>query len=147
MKFTIREITPVDCDLWADMRCALWPQDTRAQHLAEIDRVFAAGDLNVFVAETADAQPAGFAEVSFRPYANGCEERPAPFLEGIWVAQQRRRQGVGKLLIDHIRAFLTARGHGELGSDVLLENAESQAAHAAWGFAEVERVICYRKVL
>lgn len=40
-----------------------------------------------------------------------------------------------------------ARGCGELGSDSLLDNADSLRFHAAAGFSEVERVACFIKKL
>jgi aminoglycoside 6'-N-acetyltransferase I len=47
--------------------------------------------------------------------------------------------------VAHIERFVAARGFHEIGSDALIENAGSHAAHAAWGFVETERVVCYRK--
>ncbi len=70
-----------------------------------------------FIAETAAREPAGFAELSIPEYANGCDSQPVPFLEGIWVAPQFRRQGAGARLIAHIEAFAIARGFSEIGSD------------------------------
>jgi aminoglycoside 6'-N-acetyltransferase I len=90
---------------------------------------------------------AGFAELAIRKYANGCETRPVPFVEGIWVKPQFRRQGVGARLIGHVEAFVMARGFREIGSDTLIDNRTSQAAHLAWGFFETERVVYFRKVL
>ncbi len=42
---------------------------------------------------------------------------------------------------------MVARGLRELGSDALMDNTASHAAHRAWGFTETERVIYFRKVL
>ncbi len=84
---------------------------------------------------------------AIRAYANGCESQPVPFLEGIWVNAQFRRQGIGAGLIKHIEAFLLARGFWELGSDTPIDNDSSQAAHLGWEFSETERVIYFRKTL
>ncbi len=143
---TIRAITQVDRAVWAEFRAALWPEESAAEHMREIERAFAAGDLWVFFAE-AKGRAVGFAEVAVRRYANGCEQQPVAFLEGIWVAADVRRQGVGRALMDHIRAFLRARGHNELCSDALLDNTTSHAAHKSWGFTETERVVYFRTPL
>lgn len=143
---TIREITRADRAVWAGFRAALWPEESAANHLVEVDRVFAAGDLWVFFAEV-EGRAVGFAEVSVRRYANGCEQQPVAFLEGIWVAPEARRKGVGRALTDHMRAFLRGRGHTKLCSDALLANTPSHAAHKAWGFAETERVVYFRTPL
>lgn len=143
---TVREVTRADRETWASLRAALWPEDSVADHLIEIDRAIAAHDLWVFFAES-DGKAVGFAEVSLRRYANGCEQQPVAFLEGIWIAPEVRRTGVGSALVKHIRDFLRARGYCELCSDVSLANTESQAAHRAWGFTETERVVYFRTPL
>jgi len=147
MRFLIREMEPRDCAIWAKMRAALWPDETVQMHAAEIETLVARADIWNFIANTAEGEPAGFAEVGLRPYANGCETRPVPFLEGIWVEAQFRRQGLGAQLMAHIEAFLAARGFREIGSDALIDNRVSHAAHCAWGFSETERVVYFRKAL
>jgi ribosomal protein S18 acetylase RimI-like enzyme len=96
---------------------------------------------------TTHGTAAGFAEIAIRPYADGCDSQPVPFLEGIWVKAELRRQGIGARLIKHIETFLTARGFRELGSDTPIDNDASQAAHLGWKFTETERVIYFRKDL
>ena len=100
-----------------------------------------------FRGEAPDGNAIGFAEVSIRRSANGCDSQPVPFVEGIWVDPQFRLRGIGAQLIAHIEAFVTARGFHELGSDALIDNTASHAAHRGWGFAETERVIYFRKLL
>jgi aminoglycoside 6'-N-acetyltransferase I len=70
-----------------------------------------------------------------------------PFLEGIWVETELRRQGVGKALIEYAANFLVARGFSELGSDAEIDNHVSHASHRGWGFSETERVVYFRKTL
>jgi aminoglycoside 6'-N-acetyltransferase I len=147
MKITIREMGAGDRAAWARMRCALWPGETAQNHAGGIDEMLASRDAFGFVAETEDGTPAGFAELAIRKYANGCEQRPVAFLEGIWVKSQFRRQGVGARLIAHIETFAAARGFRELGSDSEIGNHTSHAAHRGWGFSETERVVYFRKAL
>jgi aminoglycoside 6'-N-acetyltransferase I len=132
---------------WAKMRAALWPDATVQLHAAEIETFLVGPDAWSFIAETAEGEPAGFAEVALRPYANGCESRPVPFLEGVWIEPPFRRQELGAQLMAHIEAFLITRGFREIGSDALIDNCVSHAAHRAWGFSETERVIYFRKPL
>ncbi|MGH6975746.1 MAG: GNAT family N-acetyltransferase [Stellaceae bacterium] len=128
------------------MRSQLWPDETLDAHRAMIDEIVASKDAWGFIAEIA-AAPAGFAEFAIRKYANGCESRPVPFLEGIWVEEQWRRRRIGTRLLNHIEAFVSQRGFRELGSDALADDRVSHAAHAAWGFAETECVVYFRKPL
>jgi aminoglycoside 6'-N-acetyltransferase I len=147
MAFSIRELTSADRAAWARMRAALWPGESLESLAEAIDDILADAGAWGFVAEAAGGTPAGFAEVALRKYANGCESRPVPFLEGIWVAPAFRRQGVGAQLIAHVERFLCARGYREIGSDAELHNVSSHAAHRSWGFSETERVVYFRKAL
>ena len=146
MSFHIRELTGTDRDVWANMREALWPFMSRAEHLQDIDWTLARDNYWSYLVESAGA-PLGFAEVSLRDYANGCTHQPVPFLEGIWIAPEHRRQGAGAALIQHIAESFSARGFTEICSDALFDNLASHAAHADWGFAETERVVYFRKSL
>ncbi len=147
MDFLVRQMTDADAGIWAGMRAALWPHETREWHAADIAEKLRDPEFWAFIAGTAAGEPAGFAELSLRKYANGCDSSPVPFLEGIWTAPQFRRLGVGARLAGHIEAFVSARGFTEIGSDAWIENSISHAAHASWGFSETERVVCFRKVL
>jgi aminoglycoside 6'-N-acetyltransferase I len=147
MKITIREMEFADRAAWAEMRGELWPEETAQEHASGIDEILGDGDAWGFVAETADGAPVGFAELAIRKYANGCTSRPVPFLEGIWVRAEFRRQGVGARLIEHAGEFAAARGFRELGSDSEIENLTSHAAHRSWGFSETERVVYFRRAL
>ena len=146
---TILEIRPLsdkDRTIWAKMRHALWPEGSLEDHARDIARVLGSDDEWAFVAMR-DGEPAGFAEIAIRKYANGCASQPVPFLEGIWVEPRFRRSGIGQRLVAYVEQFVRAKGFREIGSDALLDNRDSHAAHAAWGFAETERVVYFRKVL
>jgi aminoglycoside 6'-N-acetyltransferase I len=141
----IRELGRADFDLWADCAHALWPEVPRETLLAEI-RGMAGTGLGQTRAWAAyrDGALVGWAELGLRPYANGCDDRPVAFLEAIWVAPEARRTGVGRALVRHLAEVARADGRAELGSDALIDNVVSHAAHRAWGFAETERVVHFR---
>lgn len=145
--FIIRDMTEDDSASWCAMRGALWPTEDASVHAEIIAAVLRAPDAWAFIAETGAGTAAGFAELALRPYANGCDSAPVPFLEGIWVAPEFRRQGVGRALIAHLQDFVLARGFREIGSDTEIANRLSQDAHKAWGFTETERVVYFRKLL
>jgi aminoglycoside 6'-N-acetyltransferase I len=147
MEFSVREMTEADLGLWAQMRASLWPSETAEWHAADVAGKLSDPEFWGFLAQAPAGEGAGFAELSIRKYANGCDSSPVPFLEGIWTAPKFRRQGVAARLAGHIEAFVLARGFTEIGSDALIENTISHAAHARWGFQETERVVCFRKLL
>ena len=129
------------------MRSALWPHLLIADHLKEIDGFLTLSKTFAFIAHDAKGASLGFAEVSVRDYANGCTAQPVPMLEGIWVAPDGRKLGVGRALIKAVESECIARGFNEVCSDVDVENQISQQAHVNWGFEETERVVYYRKAL
>jgi aminoglycoside 6'-N-acetyltransferase I len=147
MKLTVREMGVADRRIWAEMRAALWPDDTLEAHAKAVDELLDSRGSWALIAETPDGESVGFAEVAVRKYANGCDTRPVAFLEGIWVKPEFRRQGIGASLIRLAETLAVECGFQELGSDTLIDNDQSQAAHRAWGFSETERVVYFRKVL
>ncbi len=147
MNFTVREMGAADRAAWAEMRAALWPDDSPQTHAKRVDELLKNGENWGLIAETLDGEIAGFTEIAVRQYANGCDTQPVAFVEGIWVKAEFRRRGIGALLMGHAEALLVARGFRELGSDTQIDNVPSQAAHLAWGFSETERVVYFRKIL
>src|SRR5438132_13628770 len=84
---TVRPATPSDAAAWLELRHALWPDGSQAEHREAIDRFFA-GDaqepLAVLLAEDAAGRQVGLAELSFRPYALGWQGEREACLEG-WL--------------------------------------------------------------
>jgi aminoglycoside 6'-N-acetyltransferase I len=129
------------------MRAALWPDEDPAELESGLDELLADQTQVAFVAERDDGRLAGFAEASVRRYANSNDESPCAFLEGWWVDEDVRRSGVGRALVAAVEDWARGQGFTELGSDALLDNALSHAAHHRLGFEERERVIYFRKWL
>jgi aminoglycoside 6'-N-acetyltransferase I len=152
MRTPIRPITAADRAEWIRMRRALWPDETEpGEHEREVDAFFAGSEARpafaVFVAERPHGGLSGFVEVGMRGFAEGCASRPVPYLEGWYVDPDRRRCGVGRALVRRAEEWAIAGGHTEIASDADPDNAPSLAAHAALGFVEVGRSVCYRRAL
>jgi aminoglycoside 6'-N-acetyltransferase I len=147
----IRSAVPADSEAWLEMRLALWPDEGEAGgHAREIERYFAgelAMPLEVLIARGRRGEPLGFVELSIRPYAEGCRTDRVAFLEGWYVVPEARRRGVGRELVAAAEAWAVRQGCSEFGSDALIDNDVSAAAHAALGFEEVVQIRCFRKDL
>lgn len=141
----IHELKDGESVEWLRMRLLLWPRGAEAEHRREMRELARDPSFVCFLAEEPGTGSVAFAEVSVRSYANGCESRPVPFLEGIWVDPGWRRHGVGSMLVDAIVVWCRARGFVELGSDTDVNNMVSRDAHSTWGFVETERVVYFRK--
>lgn len=143
---TIREMRGLDQDVWLGMYRKLWPKFSDEALLAEIGRINKSSKRSAFLAE-AEGRAVGFAEYGLRDYANGCNSQPVPFLEGVWVDDAYRGQGIARALIEFLLIRAKRAGFVEFGSDVELSNYSSQLMHERLGFEQTEKVIYYRKVL
>jgi aminoglycoside 6'-N-acetyltransferase I len=146
---TIRHVTPSDSTAWLDLRCALWPAGSRAEHGREIAQFFAgrlAEPLAVLLAVGPAGRVVGLAELSIRPSAEGCRTPNVAYLEGWFVDAALRRQGVGRALIGAAEAWARSVGCQEFASDIEPGNAASIAAHRALGFEQVG-ALAFRKDL
>lgn len=147
-------ISPIavnDASSWLQMRCQLWPEETEAEHKQEIEQYyskqFPRGPWHVLIAKDQEGKPAGFAELSVRPYAEGCKSAHVAYLEGWFVAPEYRRSGVGSSLIKAAETWAREQGLSEFASDTDPGNAESIAAHYALGFRDAGLVQCFIKGL
>ena len=144
----VRRYRPTDFPEWLRMRRALWPEIAPAREELDAQEWIDRPDAVVLVAEREGGERlAGFAELATRPYADGCESSPVAYLEGWWVDDDVRRQGIGAALVRAGEVWAREQGLRELASDALLDNDVSHRAHGALGFDEVERAIRYRKAL
>jgi aminoglycoside 6'-N-acetyltransferase I len=146
----VRPVAAPDADHWIDLRHALWPDQPRSELAAEAHAYFEGRGFmldTVLVAVDPARRIVGVAELSRRPYAEGCVTTPVAFLEAWYVVPGMRGLGVGRALIAAAEDWARRRGCRELASDSTLDNAGSAAAHAALGFEEVERIRCFRKPL
>jgi aminoglycoside 6'-N-acetyltransferase I len=147
----VRVATKADAEAWLAMRMALWPDANIDELRLQVGRYFVAhGEPllphRVFVAEDR-GKIVGMLELSLRPYADGCDGSPVPFVEAWYVAENARRSGIGGALVRAAEQWALESGYTEMASDALLENTISERAHAALGFEEVERAIRFRKTL
>lgn len=132
------------------MRQSLWPDDGPSSHAEEIEKFFA-GELReplaVLIAFDERNTPLGFAELSIRNYAEDCVTDRVGYLEGWYVAPEARRRGIGRALVSAAEDWARQQGCIEFGSDALIDNNVSAAAHRALGFVETVQLRCFRKDL
>ena len=134
---------------WAALRCALWPEASQEDHLAETQAaIWEQKKAVAFLVRLQDHTAAGFAEAALRyDYVNGCSTSPVAFLEGIYVQPEHRERGLARLLCRAVEDWAKSLGCRELASDTELHNTGSQCMHRSLGFAETERVVYFRKPL
>lgn len=134
---SVRLMQPEESPEVTEMMRTLWPGGDSYDF----------SDETVFVWERDGGGLGGFVSFSIRPWAEGCDSTPVPYIEGWWVAPDLRRAGVGRALVMAVEEWSREHGYRELGSDVELDNGVSLRAHTALGFEPTLRVQFFRKPL
>ena len=90
----------------------------------------------------------GFAQCALRhDYVEGTSTSPVGYLEGIYVLEEYRREGVAVGLLTACENWARQSGCKEFASDCELDNTLSLRFHLAVGFEEANRIICFAKKL
>jgi aminoglycoside 6'-N-acetyltransferase I len=134
---------------WLTLRLLIWPDESKEGHLDEMAEQSSRPDkFCQFIARDTLGFPIGLAEASVRTeYVNGTNTSPVAFLEGLFVVEEYRQQGVARSLVEAVEGWAKLVGCTELASDAPLQNLVSLKVHARLGFQETERVVCFCRVL
>jgi aminoglycoside 6'-N-acetyltransferase I len=146
---SVRPVTRADEAAWLQMRVELWP-GPRDEHAREIARFFDGqlrNPLGVLIAYDREGRILGFAELSIRPYAEGCTTDRVGYLEGWYVRPEARGRGIGRALVAAAEDWARSQGCSEFASDTQPDNDESVAAHLALGFVDRGLIHCFSKTL
>lgn len=149
----VRLAQPGDREQLARLRAALWPESSVEEHAQELASILGGKiprpmALVELVAEERNGALAGFAEVGLRSHADGCDpSHPVGYLEGWYVVESHRKQGIGRKLLQAAEEWGRNQGCVEMASDALITNELSQRVHEALGYVVVDRCVRYRKVL
>ena len=141
----IRKTESKDLYILSELACQLWPDHTVEEMRAEFADMITKPDTAFFLAY-ADETAVGFAQCQLRhDYVEGTDSSPVGYLEGIYVADGYRKQGVAKELLSACEIWAKSIGCTEFASDCELENTQSLQFHLNVGFEEVNRIICFTK--
>jgi len=149
----IRAAVHSDLGELARMCELLWPDVPAEEHARERDEILSTrkfgtlpGEILVSYAE--NGALTGFIEVGLRSHADGCDfKQPVGYVEGWFVRETFRNQGVGRLLMRTAEDWARSQGCLEIASDTWISNEGSQHAHQALGFEVVDRCVHFRKNL
>jgi len=154
MGIEVRRAELRDAGVVAGMCAELWPDGPVEEHRREFEQKTRSGmsgtlPVAIFVAtDAARGALVGFVEVGLRSHAESCDTaQPAGYLEGWFVREAYRKQGVGAALMRAAEDWAREQGCREMASDALIDNVTSQRVHKALGYEEVERSVHFRKRL
>lgn len=143
----IKQAKPEDVLAATTLAHRLWPDHEFDALKEEMRGILAEPNAAVFLC-WADGAPSGFAQCQLRfDYVEGTSSSPVGYLEGIFVVEAYRKQGIAKRLLQQAEAWAKGKGCREFASDCELHNLESLSFHLAAGFLEANRVICFCKEL
>ena len=143
----IRKAENKDVFILSALACRLWPEHTQKEMEGELTALLGKPDAAFFLAYR-ENRAIGFAQCQLRhDYVEGTESSPVGYLEGIFVEETYRRQGVARALLAACENWAGERGCSEFASDCELSNTESLLFHLKLGFLEANRIICFTKTL
>jgi aminoglycoside 6'-N-acetyltransferase I len=152
-RFSIRQAQISHQDEIAKMFALLWPETSAEEHGQEIGRLLTSGmfgtlPATILISYREEGILNGFLQVGLRSHADGCDpSQPVGFVEGWFVYENFRNQGMGKALMRAAENWARDHGCKEMASDTWIDRANSQKAHEALGFEIVDRCIKFRKEL
>lgn len=143
----IRKAENKDLPTLAELAGFLWPEHTAQELRAELAEIMAKPDAAFFLA-FAEETAVGFAQCQLRhDYVEGTDSSPVGYLEGIFVADGYRKQGIARHLLTACENWAKEKGCAEFASDCELSNTQSLLFHRNVGFEEANRIICLVKKL
>ena len=143
----IRKAKMQDISVLTELALMLWPHYSAAQMQDDLTGALAQDDAAFFVAYDAE-HGIGFAQCQLRyDYVEGTDSSPVGYLEGIYVADGYRKQGIARELLSACESWAKTKGCAEFASDCELDNVQSLQFHRNVGFEEANRIICFVKKL
>lgn len=142
----IKKATKSEIEQVAKLAVKMWDSSTVEELKADFEDYINNGGA-VFLAYR-NNKAIAFAQCGLRyDYVEGTESSPVGYLEGIFVVEEERLQGVAKQLLNACQNYAKEQGCTEFASDCEFENEASLRFHLKTGFVEANRIICFTKKL
>lgn len=141
----IEQANPTNLDDVTRLALKLWPEHAWRELRNELKDLLASEKDRIFLA-VKEGDTIGFLHMSLRfDYVEGSSSSPVGYVEGIYVDENYRNQGVSRKLVEAGEAWAKSLGCKEIGSDTELDNHGSQAFHQRIGFKEAGRIVAFIK--
>ena len=124
---------------------ALWPECSFKEEYENCQQLINSATETCYLLKKED-EYIGFIQLGLRTdHVEGAEALPVAYVEGIYVKEEYRKQGLGEKLISLASEWALANGSKQLASDAEIDNQMSIDFHKRIGFKEVNRVVCFIK--
>ena len=141
----IKTATFEDCEVLAELAVQMWSNSSIEELKTDFSEIINSCTSVCFI-KYSDNLPIGFAQCSLRnDYVEGTSSSPVGYLEGVFIEKEYRNKGYGKELVSACEKWAKDMGCREFASDCELTNTDSLKFHLSMGFAEENRIICFRK--
>ncbi|WP_178021638.1 aminoglycoside 6'-N-acetyltransferase [uncultured Paenibacillus sp.] len=141
----IEQANQTNLDAVTDLALKLWPEHEWTELRNEFEELLVSEKDQVYLAAI-ESSYIGFLHMSLRfDYVEGSRSSPVGYVEGIYVDEDHRNQGVSRKLVEAGEAWAKSRGCKELGSDTGWDNHVSQEFHQKIGFREAGRIVAFIK--
>jgi aminoglycoside 6'-N-acetyltransferase I len=142
----IVKITLDDFKEWLDLALRLWPDYSSIEMQDILTEILDSDRQTAFIMRDENGKSIAFMNLSLRhEYVPEATQSPVGYIEGIYVKDEYRHQGIGKTLVEYAEQWALEQGCIELASDALIKNTDSHAFHTKVGFREAERTVYFIK--
>jgi aminoglycoside 6'-N-acetyltransferase I len=144
---TIEEISPGNVSGITELIIKLWPECDYKEEYENGLKIMKSADQQIFVAKEKKSC-IGFIQLSLKTdYVEGTTSSPVVYIEGLYVEPQCRRKGIARRLILKAEKWGLRKNCVEIASDSELTNTDSIEFHNSIGFQEVNRIVCFKKLI
>jgi len=143
----IRQAEMSDLNTLTRLATLLWPDHSFEDLKREIEVLLSNQNAAFFLAFDQNLA-VGFAQCQLRhDYVEGTHSSPVGYLDGVFVIESYRKQGVATRLLERCEQWACEAGCLEFASDCEITNSDSYSFHMKFGFQEANRIICFKKNL
>ena len=143
----VRKAGKNELEALVNLAIQMWDSYSANALVNELSEIMSKEDAQFFLKFDRDA-PVGFAQCQLRhDYVEGTKTTPVGYLEGIFIKEGYRGKGYAKELLAECEAWAKDNGCLEFASDCEIHNMGSVHFHKAMNFTEVNRIICFAKIL
>ena len=130
----------------AELANKLWSGDSIKELEEEFLESLDIKNEELFIYEMDNVGIIAFIQLALRyDYVEGCNSSPVAYIEGIYVEEEYRRNGIAQELVRAAENWGKDHGCTEIASDCELYNVMSIDFHKSAGFIEENRVVCFKK--
>lgn len=128
------------------MGLQLWKEYQKNELKRQLNIVCLAENHQILIAKVNHEIPIGFSIFSIRhDYVEGADKSPTGYLEGIYVEEEFRNNGIAKEFMKRGEQWLKSNDCSQIGSDTWLNDTESRKFHKKIGFREEDELVHFLK--